>query len=527
MDTTCLRHTQLPHTSRLFQDILYHFDSVKQWYAYPPGRIESYEAAARDVQLAPEKRTALVAALRGQNGDSPNLDLLAQPKTVAIVTGQQVGLFGGPAYSVYKALTAVRIARELTARGTPAVPVFWLATEDHDFAEVDHLWSYNGSHRPVKLTVERADEGQQPVGQVPLQSYPLEELDREFTDLPFAEEALEMVSRAYQPGVKLGDAFRSLFQQLLKQYDLLYLDPLDPAIRQLAAPLLRQAVEQAPALQAKLLARNKELTDHGYHAQVHLEPETSLVFLLEQDRRTPLKWKNGQYVAGRDRSYSPQELMDRASELSPNAILRPVVQDSMLPTEAYVGGPAELAYMAQSEVLYQTLLGRMPVMTSRSGFTLISPRAEKLLARYRLTLPDFFPGEAALRDRMAVTLTPESLQSQFQHTRTTVNDSLSQLRAELLRFDPTLAAALDRSTAKVQYQLQKAEHKIARETMRRTDRAAADAQYLADVLYPHKTLQERLYGLLPFLAEFGVGIVEEIYANVHLDCPDHILLPVH
>ena len=157
---------------------------------------------------------------------------------------------------------------------------------------------------------------------------------------------------------------------MLAKRGLLFIDPLDHAVRRMAAPVLREALRDGARSEAKLLERNRELEAAGYHAQVHMEPKTSLVFLLEGDRRITLRRQNGDYVS-KDRRYSVAELMDLAEHLSPNALLRPVVQDYMLPTVAYVGGPAELAYMAQSQVLYEDLLRRMPVMLARSGFTLL------------------------------------------------------------------------------------------------------------------------------------------------------------
>ena len=153
-------------------------------------------------------------------------------------------------------------------------------------------------------------------------------------------------------------------------------------------------------LHAKLLERNRELEAAGYHAQVHVEAKTSLVFLLEGERRITLRRQNGDY-ASKDRHYSAAELMDLAEQLSPNALLRPVVQDYMLPTVAYVGGPAELAYMAQSQVLYEDLLQRMPVMLARGGFTLLDARTAKLMEQYGLTLPDLFHGEDGVRELIA------------------------------------------------------------------------------------------------------------------------------
>src|SRR6266513_2748580 len=174
MECTCVRQTELPHTSKLFADLVYHPDRVKSFYPFSPHDAESFAAAARQIQLAPERRAALVHALREQNGPSASLDLLAKPGAVAVVTGQQVGLFSGPAYTVYKALTAAKLARDLMARGIPAVPIFWLATEDHDFAEINHAWVFDRQHRPVKLEVNSAVASNQPVGEVRLTSIPID-----------------------------------------------------------------------------------------------------------------------------------------------------------------------------------------------------------------------------------------------------------------------------------------------------------------------------------------------------------------
>src|SRR5207253_4879079 len=139
-------------------------DRVTQFYAHPPGDPASYAAVASQMQYPVKRRAALVAALRTRNPGNPSLDLLARPETVAVVTGQQIGLFSGPAYTIYKALTAARLAQQLNSQGIPAVPVFWLATEDHDFAEINHCFVFNGSHEPVRLEVAGGNGGQRPVG---------------------------------------------------------------------------------------------------------------------------------------------------------------------------------------------------------------------------------------------------------------------------------------------------------------------------------------------------------------------------
>ncbi len=525
MESSCLRHTDIPHTSRLFSDFQYHFDRVARFYEHNPMDPEAYRAAADQIRFPMERRAALVSALRGANPDSPALEKLAREGTVAVVTGQQVGLFSGPVYTIYKALTAVRLAERLDQQGIAAVPVFWLATEDHDLAEVNHSVVFDEASRPVTLRADGVSESQQPVGTIPLKNAPIAELRRALARLPFGSEVAEAVEQTYTPGATYGQAFHALLRRLLSKWGLLFIDPLDPAVRQIAAPLLARALDQAPELKQALLDRNKELEGAGYHAQVHIESQTSLFFLLEGNRRLTLRPQNGEY-ASKERTYSIQELTGRAAHLSPNALLRPVMQDYILPTVAYVGGPAELAYLGQSHVLYEALLQRMPVAVARAGFTLLDRHSAKLIDRYELPVKDLLRDKTAVRETIAARLVPHDLTARFESARTSIEQSLDHLRGAVTGFDPTLAAALDKSRSKIIYQLLKIEQKTARETLRRDSRAADDARLLTDLVYPDKHLQERLYSILPFLARHGNGLLDTLYENVHLECPDHKILVV-
>ncbi len=350
MECSCVRHTEIPGTSKLFADLIYHFDRVEDLYPYRPNDIQTLVRAAK-FDFPDARRASLIQALTPLNRGNPSLALLAQAGTVAIVTGQQVGLFSGPAYTVYKALTAIKAARELTERGVPAVPVFWLATEDHDFDEVDHAWVFGPDNQPVKISIAGAvDNGSHPVGGIALRDIPIDQLRSALTGLPFADDAVAMVERAYRPGETMGSAFGSMIRDLFAAYGLLLIDPMQRALREMAAPLMGEVVERMPELIDALMVRSTELIARGYHAQVLVDKTTSLAFLLQ----------DGQRIALRHQKLSTQELVQRAADLSPNALLRPVVQDYLLPTAAYIGGPAELAYLAQSQVLYGKLTGRQP-----------------------------------------------------------------------------------------------------------------------------------------------------------------------
>jgi bacillithiol synthase len=497
-----ISYTDLPGTSRLFLDYLYEPAKTREFYAPPHWEPVDYPT---------DRRAALVAALRVQNGDHPSLELLARPGTVVVATGQQVGLFTGPAYTIYKALTAAKLARRLTEQGLPAVPVFWLATEDHDFDEVNHCWVFDDACQPVRIEAGHAAAPHTPVGPIPISDGVTSDLRRALDGLPFAGQVADLVEDAYTAGSTFGASFQRLLGKLLAPYGLLYLDPLEPSARQLAAPILAQALERSADLVRLVLERNRALAAAGYHAQVHVDPESSLLFLLEGGRRLPLR-------AG------PGGL--RAEDLSPNALLRPVVQDFMMPTVASVMGPAEVAYMAQAQVIYRELLGRLPVVVPRAAFTILDARSYRLLARYSLSLGDFFQGEEALRERAARAMTPPELATNIQQLTEATDAGIARMRAELLRFDPTLAEALERSRHKVLYQLGKIGGKVSREALRRSERVDAGTARLVGLMYPHRRLQERFYSILPLLAQHGVDLIETVYRNIDLDSRDHRVLTI-
>jgi len=525
MASGCLRHTDLPHTSRLFSDFVYHFDRVSQFYAHNPLDFHSYERAAARIDFPPERRAALVDALHAQNGPSPELTKLAEPGTVAVVTGQQVGLFSGPCYTIYKALTAAKLAATLTERGIPAVAIFWLATEDHDFAEVNHAYTLSANHQLVRHEVPSPAADHTPVGGLAVSDYPVDQLAAVLDGLPYADDVMAAVRASYEPGAPLGQAFMALLKRLLSGYPLLYLDPLHPAIRQIAAPLLARAVEQSAELSARLLARNTELEAAGYHAQVHFEAKTSLFFLLQDGQRLTLHRDGDDYILGETR-LTPVQLAAQGAALSPNALLRPVVQDYLLPTVAQVGGPAELAYLAQSEVLYDALNRPAPVIVPRSGFTLVDARTAKLLKRYGLSVKDCLDSLDGLNARIAQRLVPEGLARSLESSREMTTTMFDRLVEEVAAFDKTLGEAAAKSRAKVLYQIGKIEAKTALQALRHNERAATEATYLFYSLYPEKHLQERLYTILPFLARHGLDLADRLYADVHIDCPDHIVVEV-
>lgn len=318
----------------------------------------------------------------------------------------------------------------------------------------------------------------------------------------------------------MGSAFARLLSEIFKGFHLLLVDPMAPALREIAAPLMREAVERMPELADQLMARSKELVDRGYHAQVMVDKQTSLAFLLENGHRYALRRTGDAFSAG-SHKFSTADLAARAHELSPNALLRPVLQDYMFPTAAYIGGPAELAYFAQSEVLYRNLLGRQPVVFPRAGFTILDEKSHKRMRRYGLAATDLFTDERTLGDSIGRRLVPEQLKRSLEQTQSAFTTALNGLEADLTRLDPSLVGALENSRKKIEYQAGKIVAKTTRRILERDAQAVRDAHNLSGFTFPEKHLQERFYSVIPFLAKFGMEFVDDMYAATQIECPDH------
>lgn len=519
MDCRALDLRQVPHQPKLFVEYLKQFEKVKNFYFHPP-TVQAAKRAARKLDYPRERRKEVASLLREQNhalksgaATLANLERL-EKGAVAVVSGQQVGLFGGPAYSFYKALTAVQIAEELTRGGIPAVPVFWMATEDHDLEEVRHATWFD-SGKLIRFALSIGPEAGRPVGRIPLGA----EVE------PQAQEAAEILENqgsdllarylveSYRANETYGSAFGKLFAQVFAQQGLILMDPLDPGLHKIAAPLYQHAVAERDALNEKLLQRGKELDRAGFAAQVKVASRSTLLFYLSDGVRQVITASNGKFHAG-ERSWSRDELAHlthaEPEKISPNALFRPVVQDYLLPTAAHIGGPAEISYFAQSEVVYRQLLGRMPVLLPRSGFTLVEAKAEKLLRRYDLKVEDVWSGSQSLRHKMESKSVPKSLSKNFERSQKLIVKNLAQLGKQIEKLDPTLKGTVERSRKRIEFHIEKLRRKTGRAQDQKTGLISSYEQYLESLLYPHKSPQERELCLLPFLARWGTGALSEL-----------------
>jgi bacillithiol biosynthesis cysteine-adding enzyme BshC len=533
MKSHCCPFRQVPHTSKLFLDYLDFCSSVQPFYSRSPRFLEWAEDERGRIQYPSERRNQVAAILDRQNriwGASAtaleNIDRL-RSGACAIVTGQQVGLFGGPVFSIYKALSAVKLTQEARKMGIDAVPIFWLATEDHDFDEVNQMQMPGADGKLETLVSGAQTKPDAPVGTISF-GPEIDQAVTRATELLGDSEAAKLLGECYQAGENFGSAFAKLFTRLFADFGVILLDGSDPELDRIAAPLYSAALERAPEITQALLDRDAKLHAAGYHQQVKVTSSSTLLFAMRDGARVAIQQtKTGEFLVGEEK-ISRQQLLETARKspqwFSPNVLLRPVVQDYLLPTLAYVGGAAEVAYFAQAAAVYQSLAERETPVLSRFSATVIEPKVKALLDKYNLTVPEIFEGPEVLRETIGSRRLPPNLQNSFEKTTAAVQSSMKAVRQSLAELDKTLTESAENAESKMLYQINNLRARAARAELRHSEVIQRHAELISNSLYPGKELQERSFSGVYFLAKHGRELMNGLLDAMHPDCLDHQII---
>jgi len=494
------------------------------------------------VTQAPPPRPAhwpeLIQLLTAQNpspATAPALAALSQGAG-AVLTGQQVGLFGGPLYSPFKAATAIARARQATAAGHPHAAVFWLASEDHDFAEINQV-TFPAGRELAQMAYEKAPEFALPADRIVFDDS-ITPLVERAAELLGPSDATNALAAAYKPGRTFAQAFADFYSAIFTAQGLLIVNAGSPGFHRLGAPVLRAAIERADEFHLALTERGQALEAAGYHTQVAVAPQSSLLFLIDGKtgarialRRvapTPAE-PNGLWHAG-EQTYSTSDLVgildSEPERISPAALLRPVFQDSLFSTSAQVGGPAEIAYLAQSTVLFERILGRQTPPIARLSATLIEPSVAELLRRHELTLEQIFHEENAstLAQRLAARSMPIETKQKLAAAGNALDAELTALVDWLQSQDKGLGQSADTAAGKMRYQMNRLRTLAANFQLQRETTLTRHANALFNALYPGGVLQERIHGAAWYFARHGLELTETLCEQAASLCPGHSAL---
>ena len=534
MSTECYPITVLPHVTKLYRDYIAMPEGapINEWYGANPFSGSWMNTVGADAGL---HHNRLADALRTQSlnfGAGPaalaNVEKLRNGAR-AVVTGQQVGLFGGPLLTLLKAATAIARAGEATiATGIDHVPVFWLATEDHDIEEVDQISLLTktsvekitaGLRTPVSVEVGGIELG-------PGVEAVLDQVDELLGYAPICDDLRQF----YTPDATLGGAFARLMARLFAAHGLIVMDAAGREFHALGAVALKAAIERADELEGALLERNKELEREGYHAQVLVNANASLLFLIDDatgERLALRRMAGGTWKAG-SRSYSTEELitiLESAPErISPNALLRPVFQDAIFPTAAYVGGPAEIAYFAQSAILYERILGRITPVLPRLSATLIEPAIAGVMSRHEVSLIEAMTTSEVLAQRLGARAMPIEAKRKLAAVGNAMDAEVEGLTEYLTGMDASLGRSATVSASKMRYQMNRLRRMAATFELQKEASLRKHADALTLNLFPDAHPQERLIGGVWFLARCGEGLIDRLVEESKNLCPGHVVV---
>jgi bacillithiol biosynthesis cysteine-adding enzyme BshC len=543
-----LDYRSLPATaggfSDLFLDYVLNYRKVAQFF---PGDFQdpsALEAAIAVASGGDRDRDALADVLEEQNrgfGSTPrafaNIALLRRPSTVAVVTGQQVGLFGGPLYTIFKTVTALKLSAYLKSQfpASDFVPVFWLEGEDHDFEEMNHVSVFNAENSLARVEYLHGEAAPErnlgPVGELIFNealTHTLESLQGSLQHTEYTSPLLERVRAHYRIGKSFNHAFAGWINTLLGEQGLVFISSNDLRLKSLLAPLFEQEILTHPKTSQLVITQSAEL-EKEYHAQV--KAKSLNLFLFHKGGRYLIEPREADFSLKGTRHFIPKDELPRMARehpelFSPNVVLRPLCQDKLLPTVAYVAGPAEVAYHAQLRPVYAHFGVDQPIIFPRASASILEERVRRAMDKYSLELLEFFGDLHKVTSKVVEQIAEVKLDQIFASSSRRIHESLTELRFGLNEVDPTLLGALDNSVGKIDQNIALLKEKAMAAQKRRNEAAVRQVERSANALLPAGGLQERELNILYFMNKYGPELIQRISSDLDIHAFSHQILTV-
>jgi len=525
---------------RLAIDYSFDYSRLADFYAGDPSEPSAWTAAIRAATERRMNRQAIADVLTAQQErrNAPAearaaARTLADPRAVAIVTGQQAGLFGGPLYTLLKAITTIRLAERMRhEHDVPVVPVFWIDAEDHDWNEIASTTVLNADDATATVTAGAPEgAGERPAAALKYTddiARAVQELGAALPQTEFTSALVEALGADYASGQSVPDAFGRWLERALGAFGLVVFDCSDPAAKPLVADLFRAELEH-PGRTAKLAAEaGAALAERGYHSQVEPADGSVCMFLLDSVRH-PIKATADGFSAG-EQGFSREALLERATSdpqsFSPNVLLRPLVQDTLFPTICYVAGPNELAYLGQLKQVYAQAGIPMPLIQPRATATIVDAAALRFLTRYQVAFEQLATrDESALNELLRAQL-PPSVEGAVQDAEAEIAARLDAVIRAVPAIDPTLEGAARSTLGKITHDMKALRGKIVQAAKRRDETLRRQFVHVQTLAFPGGTPQERTIGFVAFLNKYGPAFVERLTAELPIDGGTHWIITV-
>jgi bacillithiol biosynthesis cysteine-adding enzyme BshC len=531
---------RFPWINRLAADYAFDFGRLGDFYAGNPADASAWRDAITRTRQFPRQRDAVASVLaaqqvrRGAPAESvAAASRIRDPGTVAVVTGQQAGLFGGPLFTLLKALTAIRLAERVRdEHGATAVPIFWIDSDDHDWDEVKSCGLLDAELTLLNIAVsDPPGANQRSVARMTLDDSvraAVESLEAGLPRTEFTPELISQIRTAYKPGAGMAHAFGQWIEAVLGPRGLVVFDASDPAAKSIVAPVFRQEIEHAGRTSQLAAEAGAALAARGYHAQVTPHESQPAIFHLDGGRE-PVRQQGGRFSIG-EQTYTREALLDllgRAPhEFSPNVLLRPLMQDTLFPTVCYVAGPSELAYLGQLRGVYAAFGLPMPLIQQRATATIVDSNSMRFLTRHEFPLENLRAQDEGALNQLLEAQLPASVEASYEDAANVVSDRMEALAKAVLQIDATLEGATRSTLSRMQDDLKKLHGKIIQAAKRKDETLRRQFQHAKAQAFPGGHPQERTIGFVYFLNKYGPALVDRLGDELSLDMGTHWVITI-
>ena len=519
------------------------FASLAPLYAGDPQSPDAWREVSARVKSQPGSRELVTAAIAAQQRrrNAPDAaraatSLLASPDTVAVVTGQQAGVFGGPLYTILKAVSAIQLARRAAQTiGSPVVPVFWVAAEDHDWAEIAGITVLDAQLQPHSLTTPPPEgAGERPVGSLEFDERVNGTLDELAATLPateFTPWLLESLRAAYRPGIGVADAFARWIEGLLGGHGLVVFDSGDDSVKPLVSEVFRREIATPGHTASLATTAGAEMAARGHSPQVVPQADGLSLFRIDPatGARTPIRCQGATFVAGETTLSADdleKELAREPERFSPNVLLRPIVQDTLFPTICYVAGPSELAYLGQLRGVYAHFGRPMPLIHPRASATLVDSATIRFLNKYDVSLEDLQPQDEAALNRLLQAQLPPTVDAAFSAAGQAMSEKMQDVVEAVASVDPTLAGAAKNTLGKMEHELKALQGKMIQAAKRRDETLRRQFTRAQGQTFPQGHPQERSLSVVHFLNQYGPALVDRLLEELPIDPARHWVMAI-
>ncbi|MFH0990223.1 MAG: bacillithiol biosynthesis cysteine-adding enzyme BshC [bacterium] len=528
--------------SQLFLDYIENNSKVETFFNGNFKKDSDWKSLLKKVTNRSLDRSAIAQILSRQNKENhcgvktlANIDLLLNDNTVAVVTGQQVGIFTGPLYTIYKTLTCLKLVENLNERfpDYSFVPIFWLEGEDHDIDEVISIHLMNQANDLMTATYDIAGKGNEKnlgaVGKLRFEdkiNLLFDSLQSSLVQTEYTQKVMDLFRVSYQTGMSFNKSFMNILNDLLPESGLIFLDPNDVEVKQLLKPLFKRELSETPRFCQLVIDQSARL-EKAYHAQI--KPKSINLFFFHNEGRYLLEPKSDGYSLKGTRQHLSKEQVEEALENTPekfssNVVLRPICQDTLLPTIAYVAGPSEIAYFAQLKTLYEDVGIPEPMIFPRASVTIVEEKVEKVLQRYSLRISEILHDVEIAKAKVANQISDINIDEIFGGSGIAIREILEQMKPGLQQLDPTLLGAVQNTQQKFESHLTVLREKSVAAQKRQHEVSLRQVEKAANHLFPGGQFQERTINILHFLNKYGLEFVRWLYTEMKIDVFEHQII---